>query len=124
MKTITMNYKTFELVKVRHLVEPSCRFRTLGNCYKNYSDAKRNIFNRWCKWFDECDNAINNGVARYNCTMFTIGGYIYNIPTPIGLIEGSIYITPSHNYLNILDIDYEKLVKYMKQNKLDNFVAF
>lgn len=51
---------------------------SLDYCYERPSDAKRQIYTKWMKWFFDVEGLSQFGIESYNCMMFTLTGLYYD----------------------------------------------
>lgn len=71
-------------------------FKTLGQCYDNWSDAKENVYNNYRKLLnDNCDKVINYGIRSYNTNVIVLHAIVEKEGKKLYLV-----ITPSYNWYN------------------------
>lgn len=97
MKTMCVNGCDFELGKDIDYLNPWRGYLELSDCYKSVSQAKRDAYEGWEKFFydtheNEIESVYEFGIISYNGWGFTIGA--------IAKINGVFYqfvITKDHN---------------------------
>lgn len=69
-------------------------FKTLGECYGKWSDAKENVFNYYYNLLrNNSDNVIDYGIRSYNCNYINLHAVIEKAGKKLYLL-----ITPAHNW--------------------------
>lgn len=89
--TIEINGKTFELDTKETEQDPIVFYKSVYDVYGRCSDTKKAIWEKWSRWFNEC-NSHMYGVTSHNCNFFTISGVV-----TWGEDEYFLVITASHN---------------------------
>lgn len=71
-------------------------FKTLGQCYDNWSDAKEHIYNYYRYLLnDNCDKVENYGIRSFNSMIIVLHAIVEKDGKRLYLV-----ITPSHNWYN------------------------
>ena len=102
-QNIKLNNVIFEVKKSKGELHPIRLVHDLGDCYKNPSSTKIEIFDHWYNYtIDFLDDDYRVGrpsVMSYNTFTFTIGFNIYDCDWKF---IGIAYITRTHNYLYLV----------------------
>ena len=96
---IELNHECFEVKKVKGELHPIEKMRSLEDCYEKPSQAKREIYNYWLKWYltvsakmslDNLESGLRHfTIDSYNCMMFTLKMDVYEK----GNFVGHLYVS-------------------------------
>lgn len=78
----------------RDFIKNNRYFKSLSQCYSNYSYIKERVYNEWEDFFKDVSSCLERGVNSFNCMMFT-----YNALFTYNNKEYYAYITPTYNYI-------------------------